>query len=343
MAPLVSSPDSVVAGTRPRASASLTDQLEAVVETWAQSHCDLVALAAEFADSPEWILTGSPTAAHWLAIIADVEPCTAREWIRIGRRLAELPAIAYAFRTHAISYSKVRTLTRLATPDNEHELLDIATTATAAERGKALAAWFHRSSTEEDIADYHDQQRSVKWRTEPDGMVTFSLRLQPFLAGMLIAFLTTSIMRTRPQRNAAGKWPTVTQQLADALHALVTEGAGSIETEVVVHVRGDGNTLDDGTPIPDSVVAGLIPTAFISALVHDSNGDPIDATNRRRHPNRRQKRLVKERDKTCNDCGRNELLEYDHVPAYEEAGHTITKELHLRCAPCHHHRHGQHG
>ena len=343
MAPPVSSPDFSVSSTRPRASPSLTDQLEAVVATWAQSHCDLVALAAEFADSPEWILTGSPTAAHWLAIIADVEPCTAREWIRIGRRLGELPAIADAFRTRAISYSKVRTLTRLATPENEHELLRIATTTTAADLGRALAAWLHRNSNDEDIADYHQQQRSVRWRTEPDGMVNFSLRLQPVLAGMLIAFLTTWVMRTRPQQNAVGEWPTVAQQHADALHALVTEGAGSIESEVVVHVRGDGNTLDDGTPIPESVVAGLIPTAFISALVHDSKGDPIDATNRRRHPNRRQKRLVKERDKNCIDCGRHEILEYDHVPAYERTQHTVTKELQLRCAPCHHNRHEQHG
>gem|GEM_PF-5932750 len=78
-------------GTRPRPQ-SLTDRLESVVETWAKSQHELVTLAAAFADSPEWILTGSPTPAHWLAIIADVEPCTAREWIRIGRCLKALLA-----------------------------------------------------------------------------------------------------------------------------------------------------------------------------------------------------------------------------------------------------------
>jgi hypothetical protein len=40
-----------------------TDQLEDVVESRAASQYELVRLAAEFADSPEWILTGSPTAA----------------------------------------------------------------------------------------------------------------------------------------------------------------------------------------------------------------------------------------------------------------------------------------
>ena len=74
-----SSPDSVVSATRPLAR-PLTDRLEEIIDTWATSHYELVTLAAEFADSPEWVLTGSPTPAHWLAIIADVEPCTTREW-----------------------------------------------------------------------------------------------------------------------------------------------------------------------------------------------------------------------------------------------------------------------
>jgi len=322
------------AGTRP-----LADQLEDVVQNWATSQYELVMLAAEFADSPEWILTGSPTAAHWLAIIADVEPCTTREWIRIGRLLQTLPATADALRTRQISYSKARALTRLATPDNEHALLDIATTTTAADLGRALAAWFSRTNEPEDVAAYHHQQRSVKWRTEPDGMTVFTLRLPPLLAGILMSFLTTWIMTTRLRPNSSGEWPTVAQQQADAVEALVTEGAGAIDTEIVLHVTGDGNTLDDGTPIPDSVIADLIPQSFISALIHDSAGNPVDATNRRRHPTRRQKRLVKARDEQCVDCGRHDLLEYDHVPAYEQSGHTVTKELKLRCAPCHAARH----
>jgi hypothetical protein len=338
--------DSFVSSARP-----LTDRLEDIIETWATSHYELVTLAAEFADSPEWILTGSPTPAHWLAIIADVEPCTTREWIRIGRCLAGLPATADAFKTRDISYSKVRTLTRIATSETEHELLQIATTTTAAELGKAIAAWQQDNSTPEEIEAYHHRQRSVKWRNEPDGMVTFSLRLPPLLAGMLISFLTTWVMtskprtlkpvRTEPRRGGSSSeaWPTVAQQHADAVKALLTDGAGDIDSEVVLHVRGDGTTLDDGTPLPETVVADLIPESFISAIVHDSRGNPIDATNRRRHPTRRQKRLVKERDQTCVDCDHNQLLEYDHVPEYETTGHTLTTELQLRCAPCHHRRH----
>lgn len=329
------SSDFVVSTTRP-----LTRQLEEIVETWAKSQYELVVLAAEFADSPEWVVTGSPTAAHWLAIIADIEPCTAREWIRIGRLLKRLPAIADALKTRQISYSKARALTRLATPQNEHELLEIAKTTTAADLGSALAAWLHRTSEPEEIDAHHQRQRSVKWRNDPDGMVTFTLRLPPLLAGMLISFLSAWVMRTRPKQTDI--WPSVAQQYADGIHDLLTNGAGQVDTEIVVHVAGQGNTLDDGTPLSGSVVADLVPTSFIRALVHDSQRRPIDATNRRRHPSRRQRRLVRARDQHCTDCGRHELLEYDHVPAYEQTGHTVTDELELRCAPCHHQRHQRH-
>ena len=333
-----SSPATSTDSTRP-----LADQLEQIIATWARSQYELVVTAAEFADSPEWILTGSPTPAHWLAAIADIQPCTAREWIRIGRLLKTLPATADAFETGQISYSKVRTLTRLATPANEAELLTIAERTTAADLGRALAAWLRDNTEPEDLAAYQHQQRSVKWRTEPDGMVLFTLRLPPFVAAILIAFLTKWVMTARPHTSADAStphtWPSVAQQNADGIEALLTNGAGVIDTEIVIHVQGDGNTLDNGTPIADTIVAELIPQSFISALIYDSNQNPIDATNRRRHPTRRQQRLVKTRDKHCIDCGEHRLLEYDHNPTHAETGHTITTELELRCAPCHQRRH----
>jgi len=104
----------------------LSAQLLQTIDVWSRSQHDIIVAAAEFADSPEWLLAGSPTPAHWLAAVADIEPATAREWVRIGRQLSELPATAAAFATGAVSYSKVRALTRIATTGNETELLDIA-------------------------------------------------------------------------------------------------------------------------------------------------------------------------------------------------------------------------
>ena len=77
-------------------------------------------------------------------------------------------------------------------------------------------------------------------------------------------------------------------------------------------------------------------------MIHDNNRKPIDATNKRRHPTTRQKRVVLEtHDHRCVDCDTTDLLELDHNPPYSETGHTITTELEPRCAACHRARHRQ--
>ncbi|MGI9615471.1 MAG: hypothetical protein ACR2QO_21340 [Acidimicrobiales bacterium] len=299
-------------------------------------------MAAEFADSGEWALDGSPTAAHWLAAVADVETCTTREWIRIGRCLRVLSATADAFATREVSYSKVRALTRIATPTNEHELLEIARSTPANRLPRTLAAWTNNTTNPDELETHQHEARSVAWRTEPDGMTTFTLRLPPLLAGILIAALTTIVLRAKPGRcERTGRWPSLTQQHADALHQLLVTDL-DLTTELIVHVRGDGSTLDDGTPIADTIVERIAPTSFIRALIHDAEARPVNASTRRRHPTARQKRVVKERDRTCVDCGTDLLLEYDHTPDYAVSKRTTTNELTLRCAPCHHQRHQQH-
>ena len=147
-------------------------------------------------------------------------------------------------------------------------------------------------------------------------------------------------MRTKtPKRSPGQAWPTVAQQHADALQELLTTGIGRLITEVVIHVRGDGNTLDDGTPIPDTVVERIAPTSYLRALIHDADRRPINASGWQRHPTTRQKRVVTERDRGCIDCKANTLLHYDHNPAYTESKQTVIDQLQTRCAPCHHKRH----
>ncbi len=322
------------------ATQPLAIQLSDALATWTTSQRTVVGLAADFADSGEWASAGVASAAHWIAEVADIEVSTAREWIRIGRLLRSLTAIAEAFLADELSYSKVRTLTRIATPANQTQLLEIARSVPAGHLGRALASWTHRTSSDAELERLHHAQRSVTWRPEPDGMVTFTARLVPLVSGTLISRLNTHVMTTRSAVGPNDAWPSLAQQHADALEHLLMEGAGGLTTEIVMHVRSDGATLDDGTPLPITVVERIAPHAFIRALIHEADGRPVNASPKRRHPSTRQKRVVKERDRVCVDCGASTLLQYDHVPAYDVSHRTVVEELQLRCAPCHHHRHG---
>ena len=139
--------------------------------------------------------------------------------------------------------------------------------------------------------------------------------------------------------DASADASSLAQQRADGLMRLLTEGPAKVQTEVIVHVRGDGCFLDNGTPVSESIVERIAPTSFIRALIHDADSKPINASGRQRHPSTRQKRVVKERDRNCVDCGSSDFEQYDHVPDYDVTKRTIVDELYLRCSRCHARRH----
>ncbi len=134
--------------------------------------------------------------------------------------------------------------------------------------------------------------------------------------------------------------PSLAQQRADAFVALFLGLGVELTTEVVVHVRGDGLTFDDGTPTTNHAVLRHLDQAFVRLLLHDADRRPINASSRRRYPTTRQKRVVLEAHRhECVDCQCTELLELDHNPPYRESLRTVTSELEPRCAPCHRARH----
>jgi hypothetical protein len=319
----------------------------AVVEAghrWAAGQHDLVRLVAELDESLEWTLDGAPTCAHWVADALDVEVCTAREWLRIGRALRVLPAIASGFGARRLSYSKVRALSRVATRANEAELCRIAETVPAGRLAHALASWLQRHETPEETAARQTAATGFTDRVEPDGMGVITLRVPPLEHATVMAAIDAQVVVSqtsfRASADASGRWPSIAQQRAHAFMELLREGGANIATEVVVHVRGDGATMDDGTPINDHAVARLLPDAFIRLLITEANRHPINASGRHRHPTARQQRVARARHgNRCVDCGSTDLLEDDHVPDYSETGQTLVDELEPRCPSCHHRRH----
>lgn len=149
-------------------------------------------------------------------------------------------------------------------------------------------------------------------------------------------------LRQRWQPDASDDWmfPSPGQQRADAFVAILLGCDVELTTEVVVHVRGDGITFDDGTPTTEHAVLRQLDHAFIRLLIHDAERRPINASSRQRHATTRQKRVVMEaHGHECVDCQSTDLLELDHNPPYERTRRTVTHELEPRCAPCHRARH----
>jgi hypothetical protein len=204
----------------------------------------------------------------------------------------------------------------------------------------ASASWLSRRETPEQTEKRQRAVRSVRWRIDVDGTIVTTMRHAPADAAYFQAAVDSIVRtnRSRASADASERWPSLAQQRADAVTDLARDGGGSTSTEVVLHVRGDGCSLDDGTPIPQRVIERIASESFIRALIHDAEGRPINASGRQRHPTARQKRVVKERDRTC-ECGSTDLLDYHHDPAFEITHQTVVSELEAKCAICHHREH----
>ena len=96
----------------------------------------------------------------------------AREKVRVARALADLPEMSAAMRRGTLSYSKVRALTRIATPEDESTLLDFARCATAAHVETLVRAWrrVDRIAAAEDDRRRHASRHLDTWIDE-DGML----------------------------------------------------------------------------------------------------------------------------------------------------------------------------
>jgi hypothetical protein len=75
---------------------------------------------------------GFENCADWLHWRCDLSLSAAREKVRVAHALKTLPRIGMAFAEGALSYSKVRALTRVASRETEEKLLEFALHTTAA-------------------------------------------------------------------------------------------------------------------------------------------------------------------------------------------------------------------
>ncbi len=136
-----------------------------------------------FDEACGWHEQGAVSCAHWLAWRLGWDPATAREKVRVARALGMLPAINEALRTAKLSYAKVRALTRVATPENEAKLLEMALIATGAQLERLCRGYRGVLDGEGTPAP---EERSVRQRLLPGGMVKLELVLEPDEADLIL-------------------------------------------------------------------------------------------------------------------------------------------------------------
>lgn len=116
---------------------------EAIAELTSRIHAatyELLVMLRDFDAQAGWN-NGFLSCAHWLHWRTGIDLGAAREKVRVAKALADLPLLSASLQRGEVSYAKVRALTRVATPANEAQLLDVAWAGTAAHVERVVRGW----------------------------------------------------------------------------------------------------------------------------------------------------------------------------------------------------------
>src|SRR5438132_6265290 len=152
----------------------------------------LLELIREFDARAGWN-TGFRSCAEWLSWRVGLDRGAARERVRVAHALGTLPRLARALARGKLSYSKVRALTRVATPDTEARLLAVGRAGTAAHVERIVRGWrrVDRKAEARETARRH-ASRALHVYQDEDGMVVIRGRLAPEVGALLVQALTAA-------------------------------------------------------------------------------------------------------------------------------------------------------
>src|SRR5262249_29413437 len=136
---------------------------------------------------------GFPSCAAWLTWRIGLAPGAAREHVRVARALGALPRLAQALACGELSYSKVRELTRVATPQTEERLLAAGRAGTAQHVERLVRGW-RRMDQKAEMREAALQYaaRSLHVYPDSDGTVRIKGRLTPEIGGLLVKALAAA-------------------------------------------------------------------------------------------------------------------------------------------------------
>ncbi|MFK7889264.1 MAG: DUF222 domain-containing protein, partial [Granulosicoccus sp.] len=315
-----------------------SDRVKRLAKAIDRGTCRLVMLLPAFDRQRLWEADGQRSCASWMNIHCGMSPSAANDRCRVAYALETLPVIRQLFELGELSWSKVRALTRIATPENERKLAvdALSMTASAIER---LARQYRDTRTFSDVEDEDERakrqydRRYLFVRHDDNGMVRINASLPPLEGAAIVKSLSRAEEEVRQQTDMEQVEEPVsaTQRRADSLTLMAMKhmAAESAEVrtadryQVIVHV--DAATLhqtrdnpdpdcgcrskasdhkplrahiEDGPAIAASTARRLVDDCSVLAVVEE-NGEPLSIGRKSRKWPQAISRAILLRDKCC--------------------------------------------
>jgi hypothetical protein len=356
------------------------EELEAkITELWGHLNAAtyrFLMLVGEFDREKAYERHGLANTAQWLNWQCGIGAVAAREKVRVARALEQLPEISDALSNGEISYSKVRAMTRVATPANESVLVHIARCGTAAHVEKLVRKyhWTLRRDAGR-LARLQHAQRDVTYFFDENGGLILNARLTPEVGAIVRKALEVGVEALRESSEHAEsegfvsaetdthESPTAGARRADALRHIAETflarqgedtGAGSSADRIQVVVHVDQAVLSDVSVTPDNephrcelddgpalaldTARRLACDATVVGLIEGADGEPLDVGRKTRSIPPALSRALRARDGGCRypGCDRTRFTEGHHVKHWADGGETKLGNLVTLCG--FHHR-----
>jgi hypothetical protein len=298
----------------------------------------MLVLIRRFDERRDWASDGHKSCAAWLGWRTGLAPGAARERVRVAHALAQLPKTEAALARGELSFSKVRAITRVATPEREERLLDMARFATAYQLERICRGILQGDRETEREGDRKAgmptaPDRYVMCRAMDDGTVQVIAQLLPDEAeAVRQALHRVRAARMREQETVeegplpgADDVPPGTRRpyrampsMADALVEVASrilagdldarEGpprSGGDRVDISVGFTRDAldegfaAQLDDGTRVPAETFRRLACDAGLVPHLEDSDGQTLDVGRKTRRIPPAIRRALRTRQPTC--------------------------------------------
>lgn len=306
----------------------------------------------EFDENGYWGGPGLMSCAHWLNFKCGMGMNAARERVRVARALAELPNISAAFETGTLSYSKVRAMTRVATPDNEDYLLTIARHGTAY-HVETLVRKYRRvqMQRDDDAANVIHVTRELTYYWDDDGALVLCGRLPAEQGATILKALEMQMEKEFQDPPAEtpdepeARSPIGARRadaLAEIAETYMNSGPVANSTadryQVIVHVSEESTYIEDGPHVSAETSRRIGCDCSLIGVKDDENGDPLSIGRRSRLIPPAIRRALRLRDDGCRfpGCTRRHFVDAHHIVHWSDGGETGLDNLVQLCRG--HHR-----
>ena len=317
-----------------------------LLDTWhllTQVTYRFLVLLREFDLRQGWAEWGSADCADWLNLKCGLSRNTAQEKLRTARAMYDLPQIEAAFKCGDLSYSKVRALSRVATPERETHLLDYALGATAAQVEdycRRLRNGDRNVSSQDAYRNLGNRSLVRSFRDNGAGCISVELPREDVEIIMQALDHVSSGLPEIDGRSIFARGADALVQMArDVLAGNAGSGVAGDQYQVVVHVEESVLKNEGGeSDLPAESVRRICCDASIVALVKNDRGQPLSIGRKQRAVPTAMRRALQARDRSCcfPGCTHDRWVDAHHIRHWVDGGETSLNNLMLLCT--HHHR-----